>query len=215
VALARALAAKPRLLLDEPLSALDGPTRVALRRDLRGLLEQFNIPVVLVTHDHAEVLSLADHVLVMDHGRLLQSGPIHEVFSRPADLAVAKMVGVEVVQPGKILRVVEGMATVQVGRTQVVALLEEPLAGNVYVCIRPEDVVLQKGPLPPSSARNQLPGRIVALAPDGPLVRVRLDCGFELLATITKPAREELALCEGQTIIALVKAMAVHLLPRH
>ena len=217
VALARVLAPRPRLvLLDEPLSALDGPTRTALRRELRRLLEQFNTPVVLVTHDHTEALALADHVLVMGRGGVLQSGPIDEVFSRPAGPEVARMVGIEVIVPGRVLRVAEGMATVEVGRAHVVAPAEGAIEGhvNVYVCIRPEDVVLQRGPVPPSSVRNHLGGRIVSVRPDGPLVRVQVDCGFELLATITRTASDELGLQEGQAIIASIKAAAIHLLPR-
>jgi molybdate transport system ATP-binding protein len=215
VALARALARKPRLLLlDEPLSALDGPTRTELRRELRQLLKQFGIPVVVVTHDQTEAISLADRVLVMDRGRMAQSGSVAEVFGHPANLSVARMVGVENVLPGKVRSVSEGMATVEVGKATVLAAVEEPVEGNVHVCIRPEDVLLQRGPLPQSSARNHLAGTVVSLAVDGPLVRVKLDCGFELTATITKPALEEMGLRETHPVTVLVKAVAIHLLQR-
>ncbi|MCY2930771.1 MAG: ABC transporter ATP-binding protein [Planctomycetota bacterium] len=215
VALARALARKPRLLLlDEPLSALDGPTRTELRRELRPLLKQFDIPVVLVTHDHTEALSLADRVLVMDRGVIVQSGPAGEVFGHPASLSVARLVGVENVLAGVVRGVSEGLATVQVGLARLLAVVEEPVEGDVHVCIRPEDVLLQKGPLPQSSARNHLPGTVVSLAIDGPLVRVTLDCGFELTATITRPALEDMAVRETHGVTALIKATAIHLLPR-
>ncbi len=215
VALARALASKPRLLLlDEPLSALDGPTRTELRRELRQLLRQFCIPVVIVTHDQTEAISLADRVLVMDRGQVVQSGAVADVFGHPANLSVARMVGVENVLSGKVRSVAEGMATVQVGKALILAAVEEPVEGNVHVCIRPEDVLLQKGPLPQSSARNHLAGTVLSLAVDGPLVRVKLDCGFELTATITKPALDEMGLQETHSVTALVKAVAIHLLQR-
>jgi molybdate transport system ATP-binding protein len=215
VALARALARTPRLLLlDEPLSALDGPTRTELRRELRQLLRKFDIPVFIVTHDQTEAISLADRVVVMDRGHVVQSGQVAEVFGHPANLAVARMVGVENVLQGKVRGVSQGLATVEVGKATVLAAVEEPVEGNVHVCIRPEDVLLQQGPLAQSSARNHLAGRVVSLTVDGPLVRVKLDCGFELTATITKPALEEMGLRETHSVTALVKATAIHLLQR-
>ena len=92
VALARAVAGRPRLLLlDEPLSALDTPTRRELRGELRRLLQTLAIPTLLVTHDPADVQALADRVVVLDHGRVLQAGAAAEVFARPADQQVARL----------------------------------------------------------------------------------------------------------------------------
>ena len=215
VALARALARKPRLLLlDEPLSALDGPTRAELRRELRQLLKQFDIPVVLVTHDQTEALSLADRVVVIDQGVVAQSGAVGDVFGHPANLSVARMVGVENVLPGRVRSISEGLAAVEVGKATLFAVVKEPVEGDVHVCVKPEDLLLQKGPLPQSSARNHLAGTVVSLATDGPLVRVKLDCGFEMTATITKPALDEMGLRENHSVTVLVKATAIHLLQR-
>jgi molybdate transport system ATP-binding protein len=103
VALARALIRRPQLLLlDEPLSALDGPTRLRLRGDLRELLKQLRIPTVLVTHDRTEAMALGDQFIVMDGGRVVQRGSVQEVFSRPTSLAVAGIVAMETVQPGQV-----------------------------------------------------------------------------------------------------------------
>src|SRR5207302_1799877 len=116
VALARTLARRPRLLLlDEPLAALDGPTREQLRPELRQRLAAFGAPAVVVTHDRTEAITLADHLVVMDQGRVVQQGPAAEVFTRPAGLAVARIVGTETVVPGQIVAVADGLATVQVG----------------------------------------------------------------------------------------------------
>lgn len=101
VALARALVCRPRLLLlDEPLSALDAALREELRGELRRLLAACDIPVFLVTHDRTEALALGDELIVMSGGAVRQSGPMLEVFNRPADAEVAKIVGVETLQPG-------------------------------------------------------------------------------------------------------------------
>jgi molybdate transport system ATP-binding protein len=99
VALARALVCRPRLLLlDEPLSALDVPTRGELRRQLRQWLEELRMPGILVTHDRIEALALGDQLVVLDAGKVRQRGQVHEVFSRPADLGVARIVGVDTVE---------------------------------------------------------------------------------------------------------------------
>ena len=94
VALARTVASRPRLLLlDEPLSALDAPTRAELRRDLRQLLAGWAIPTLIVTHDPTEVVAFADEVIVLSNGRVLQHGPVQEVFTNPIDGEVRRIVG--------------------------------------------------------------------------------------------------------------------------
>jgi molybdate transport system ATP-binding protein len=215
VALARALVTRPRLLLlDEPLSALDADIRERLRQELRRLLRELGTPVVLVTHDRVETLALGDHVVVMDRGTVCQSGPVHEVFSRPSDQAVARIVGIDTVEPGKVLHVAEGLATVAVGSVELVALAEELVGGDVYACIRAEDVILEKDAATHTSARNRLSGQIRALSREGPMVRLSLACGFPLTALITRQACDELALQEGERVTALIKAPAIHLVPR-
>jgi molybdate transport system ATP-binding protein len=215
IALARALIRRPRLLLlDEPLSALDAPLREQLRRELRRLLAQFDIPVVLVTHDRVEAIALADHVVIMDDGAVRQSGPVDEVFSHPADLTVAQIVGVETVHRARVVEVNDGLATVTIGDATLVAVAPENACDEAYVCIRAEDVILQRGAGGPSSVRNRLKGRITSIVPEGPLLRVVLNCGFELTALITRPAGEELGLRAGEEVTASVKAFAVHLISR-
>jgi molybdate transport system ATP-binding protein len=216
VALARALIRRPRmLLLDEPLSALDGPTRLRLRGDLRQLLKQLGIPTVLVTHERTEALALGDQLVVMDRGKIVQRGPVHEVFSRPASLAVASIVAMETVQPGRVLESEEGLVSVMTGQTKLVSL-SSPLAigSEVYVCIRAEDVILIKGETARSSSRNSLRVRVVKLTAEGVVVRIDLDGGFPLAAILTKQACEELALKPGEQVTALIKAPQIHLIPR-
>jgi len=215
VALARALATEPRvLLLDEPLSALDTPTREPLRRELRRVLSRCGIPTLLVTHDRIDALTLGDRMLVIADGRIRQAGPVHEVFSRPADLAVARSVGMETVTPGRVRARAQGLLTVEVGRARLSVYDPGDVEGSVFVCIRAEDVVLERGALSQMSARNHLGGRVVALNPEGLLCRVTVDCGFVLAALITRSAREDLGLAVGETVTAVVKATAIHLIPR-
>jgi molybdate transport system ATP-binding protein len=215
VALARVLARRPRLLLlDEPLSALDEVLRQELRWELQRVLEDSGIPVLLVTHDRIEAIALADEVVVMEGGGVLQTGPVQEVFTRPSDLSVARIVGVETVVPARVLRIEDGLATMDVAGVSLVAVTPEHLEKEAHVCIRAEDVLLQRNVTGTVSARNQLRARVTAVTPEGPLVRVGLDCGFFLTALVTRPACEELALKTGEWVFALIKAPSVHLVPR-
>lgn len=101
VSVARAMARGPRLLLlDEPFSALDAPVRDELRRELRRLQLQTGLSSVLVTHDPEEAALLADEVIVMDHGRVLQAGPLPEVYARPASPQVARLLGIQNLREG-------------------------------------------------------------------------------------------------------------------
>ncbi len=215
VALARALLASPQLLLlDEPLASLDAPLKAKILPYFARIRDEFRVPMLCVTHDRLEALALADEIIVLAGGKVLQAGPILEVFNRPTSPEVAKLVGVETVLPGVITGTLEGLATVEINGTKLTAVAPETPATNVFVCIRGEDVILQRDTGTVSSVRNQLAARVTALRSEGALVRVELDAGFPLSAIITRPAGQELALREGQPIAALIKAPAVHLLPR-
>lgn len=216
VALARAIVRQPRLLLlDEPLSALDVPTRLRLRGELRRLLLHLEIPTVLVTHDRMEALALGDDMVVLDNGQLVQQGPVNEVFSRPANVDVAGILAFETVQVGRVLKAENGLIAVGIGARSLTAVDSQCLGGadEVYVCIRAEDVILVAGAAA-TSARNHLAGIVKSFIQEGPLVRVELDCGFALAALLTKQSCEEMGLTAGMSVTALVKAPHIHLIPR-
>ena len=185
-----------------------------MRRELRQFLRSVSIPSVVVTHDRVDALTLGDRMAVLSGGYIRQVGPVHEVFSRPVDLAVAASVGVETVAPGDIVGSANGLVTVRVGDSRIVAAQADMVAGSVFVCIRAEDVILESSPRGDVSARNQLTGRVTAVQTEGGVVRVTVDCGFSLSALITRPACDELRLTEHSSVTAVVKATAVHLIPR-
>jgi len=216
VALARALCRRPRLLLlDEPLSALDTPTRETLRSELRDLLRAGGVPAIAVTHDRSEALALGDRVGVMVGGAVRQLGPTLEVFDRPADESVARILGVETVMPATVLEAARGLLRLRVGRAELAAVGDHPVGASVIISIRAEDVILLGASVDTAvaaSARNRLPGRVVSIEPAGPLVRVRIDCGFPLVAAVTRPAIDELDLGPGASVAAMVKAPAVHVI---
>ncbi|KAA5541361.1 ABC transporter ATP-binding protein [Roseiconus nitratireducens] len=220
VALARALVRRPRLLLlDEPLSALDANLRDRLRPALRRMLAGFGIPVVMVTHDRVEAMSLADEIVVMRGGRIEQRGSVDEVFTRPRDRTVAQIVGIETIETGVIRELANGIATVEVHGVCLQAVSPRESTRMVHVCIKGEDVTLQRGrdgsgeSAGAVSSRNRLSGTVTAVTPEGPLVRVALDCGIRLTSLVTRPACEELALQVGDPVTAWIKASAIHLIP--
>jgi molybdate transport system ATP-binding protein len=216
VALARALARRPRLLLlDEPLGALDAPTRETLRGELRRMLVASGVPAIVVTHDRTEALVLGDEVAIMADGAMLQVGPIVDVFDHPADEAVARIVGVETVAEARVIDSSGGLLSLAVGTAELLAIGEQPVGAGVMVSIRAEDVaVLVEGSEGHGavSARNLLPGTVTGLEPAGALVRVRIDCGFPLVAAITRPAVAELGIAPGLRVTAIIKAPAVHVI---
>ena len=215
VALARAIARRPQLLLlDEPLTALDAPTRARLRKDLRTLLIQLAIPSVIVTHDWTEALALGDDMAVIDHGRVLQTGKPQDVFSRPTNAEIARVVGVETVVQGTVREIRDELATVQVGTVDVTAMASPGLDSDVFVCIRAEDVTLELSGSAETSARNHLRGTVQSVTPLGALVQVTVDCGFLLTALVTRSALSELRVAVGSEVRAAFKAGSVHLIPR-
>jgi molybdate transport system ATP-binding protein len=216
VALARALLASPKILLfDEPLASLDAPLKSKIIPYLARIRDEFRIPMLYVTHDRFEALALADDIVVLEEGKVGQSGPVLEVFTRPTSGEIARIVGVETFQPGRIIRVDEGLATVMIHQVELTAPAPGGASRDVFVCIRGEDVILQReAAASAGSVRNRLPARIVSVRAEGALLRIELDAGFPLFALVTRPASAELALREGETVTALVKASSIHLVPR-
>ncbi len=141
VALARALATSPGLLLlDEPLSALDARVREHLRREIRALQQKLNITTIMVTHDQEEALTMADRVVVMNGGRIEQSGNPFEVYREPATRFVAGFVG----QGNFLPAVADGPAALLLGNTRLSLPAPHRLANGakVELFIRPEGVIL-------------------------------------------------------------------------
>jgi molybdate transport system ATP-binding protein len=115
---------------------------------------------------------------------------------------------------GRVIGVTGGLADVSIGSAILKALDPGFSTSEVLVCIRAEDVLLERDPGGASSARNHLASTVVSVQSDGPLARVVVDCGFPLAALVTRQSREELGLDQGTAVTAVVKAPSVHLVPR-
>ena len=170
VALARALAIQPRLLLlDEPLSALDQPTREDMRALLQQLLTQLKIPAAHVTHDRDEALSIADDLAVIVTGQLRQTGPAARVAAEPADPDVARLLGWSELGHGTA----DG-ATARIGQLAL-GNIGAGLSGPVQVFYRPEDVQLSQATAE-TPADTSLTARVERIVPTRPLARITLRC---------------------------------------
>lgn len=216
-ALARALVLRPELLLlDEPFSALDQPTREALISELARILREERMTTVLVTHDRGEALAMADRVAVMMRGEILQVDETSRLFRAPLSEEIARFVGVETILDCRVLSVQPGLAVLDAGGQKIEVAAEVTQGDGVRLCLRPEDVTLMapEAAHPTSSSRNHLPGTITRLIPAGPHIRAVVDCGFSLVALVTRRSVDELGLTEGAPVIAAFKATAPHVI-RH
>jgi molybdate transport system ATP-binding protein len=216
VAIGRALLSQPSLLfMDEPLSALDTSRRAEILPYLARLKARFALPIVYVTHSLAEVVRLADQLVVLDAGRVAAQGPLADVLSR-GDLpllsgradAAATADGVVAEHFGE-----RGLSRIRIGEVDLFApRLHQPLGDAVRIVVLARDVLLARVRPEAISARNILPGRVAGLAarPDGSvMVRVTLDGGPALLAAITADAVQSLKLATGEPVWAVLKSVAV------
>jgi molybdate transport system ATP-binding protein len=206
VALARALAIEPRLLLlDEPLAAVDVQARAQLRRDLRKHLASFSGIRLLVTHDPLEAFALADRVIVLEHGRIVQSGTPAAVTARPRSRWVADLAGVNLFRG----HAGGGRVTLEGGGELVVA---DPFAGDVFAVVHPRAVTLLRA-RPDGSPRNVWRGPIAEVDVEGTVARVRVATTPAIVAEVTMAAVEALELVPGEDVWVTVKATEIVLYP--
>ncbi|MFI6477492.1 ABC transporter ATP-binding protein [Nonomuraea sp. NPDC050663] len=205
VALARALAVRPGLLLlDEPLAALDAHTRLEVRSQLRRHLAQFDGATVLVTHDPLDAMVLADRLVVVENGSVVQQGAPAEVARRPRTDYVARLVGLN------LYRGVADGHRVEVGELLLSAA--DAMEGAVFVAFPPAAVALYRT-RPDGSPRNVWQARIDGVERHGDNMRVHLSGPVSAFADITPAAVSELDLTPGQEIWASVKATETHAYP--
>jgi len=216
-ALARSLVASPRLLLlDEPLSALDAPTKSALIADLRAWNVAHEIPILYVTHSREEVFALGERVLALEDGRVLAQGTPRDVLEAPRRERMAQLAGFENLFDARVLELHEDQGTMLAQIDRSAAALEIPLGhakpgALVRVAIRAGDILLASEAPQGLSARNILSGTIAALEPRGTLVEATVDCGARFVVHVTPGACQSLGLTVGQRTWLIVKTHSCHL----
>jgi len=232
VALARTLVTDPAvLLLDEPLAALDAPTKAKIIDDLRAWNEAHRIPILYVTHSREEVFALGEGVIVLDAGRIVAQGTPHEVMTAPRQETVAQLAGfenifdatVEAVHPERgtmICRIVSDPLPSHGAGSPV--MIETPLVragvgSKLRVGIRAGDVLLATSPPQGLSARNLIPGHITSLEQHDVIVTARVNCGdaigsVEMEVHLTLAARDSLQLAPGKEVWLVIKTHSCHLM---
>ncbi len=207
VALARALVTEPALLLlDEPLAAADVATATTLRRDLARHLATFPGVRILVTHDALEAMTLAERLVVVEDGRVVQHGTPDEITARPRTEYVARLVGTNLYRG-------RATGTGVVLRDHDVTLTTAAAArGDVLAVVAPRAVALHRD-RPAGTPRNVWPGTIDAVEPLGDRARVRVAAPLPVVAEVTAASVRALALRPGERVWLSLKATEIDVYP--
>jgi molybdate transport system ATP-binding protein len=206
VALSRALATRPKLLLmDEPLSALDAGTRAEVRRDLKNGLADFGGVQLIVTHDPAEAMALADRLVVVEQGKIVQIGNRTDITVRPRSAYVATFAGVNLFRGTASGHEVK----LRGGRCLVVP---DACEGDVFATVHPRAITLHRLP-PDGSASNVWCGKVASIDESGETVRILVDCDHPVVAEITVHALTKLGIATGSEVWASAKATELRTYP--
>jgi molybdate transport system ATP-binding protein len=214
VALARAIVCRPQLLLlDEPTANLDAHARRTFRHDMEGIVRGAASAAVLITHDPADAFALADRVVVLEGGSIVQRGTPAELLAAPATPFVAAFTGAEILLDGIVAAALDELVEVDVSggiRLQAVAATRLAPGTRVHIAYRPEDIVLEPAAaVSATSARNRLLLRVAGITPTAGLARVRLCGPPDLIALVTRSSAGELGLAAGVEVAARVKVSAL------
>jgi molybdate transport system ATP-binding protein len=218
VALGRALLSQPKLLLmDEPLSALDRTTKEEILPYLERIHASLAIPVFYISHDVAEVERLADHIVLLDRGKVVASGPLRDIQNNPTS-PLARLPEAGVTLDCKILeqRSDYGLTKLMVnGGTLLVPAVEGAIGEHRRARIAASDVSLARGAAGASTILNSLQGRVLSAERDG-LYQVNVSIGLgddgtgdRILSHITRMSWDTLELSEGSQIVAQIKSIAL------
>ena len=204
VALARALATDPRLLLlDEPLAAMDASARAELRRGLSRHLAAFPGTCLVITHDPIEAMTLGDQLVVLEAGRVVQSGTPEELSTHPRSRYVAQLLGLNLYR-GRA----EQRSVVLANGRRLIAADPVPETGDVFAVIPPRAVALHRV-LPEGSPRNVWEGTVEDLDAIGNHVRAHVSGELPIIAEVTPGAVASLHLDDGGPVFVAVKAVEV------
>ena len=205
VALARALATEPQLLLlDEPLSALDPTTREAVTGELARHLAEAGVPSLVVTHAYQEAAVLAERIVVVESGKVVQDGSPHQLLDSPASRFVADFAGINYLAGeahGRSVRLANGQRVSTV----------DPAQGPVAVLVAPWDLTLSLVEPEGASTLNHLRGRVGQVTMLGNRARVTVG---DLTAEVTPESVHRLGIRPGDPLVATWKATSTRVVPR-
>jgi len=215
VAIARAIVTGPEvLLLDEPTANLDPVSASKIEDLIADIIRKDTITVIMTTHDMTQGQRLADRISVMVNGEIVQTGDPRNIFTTPHNRTVAELVGMENILDGAVITNDGEMSTIDINGTEIEAVADFDIGTAVSVCMRPEDITVALSRTS-TSARNSLAGEVTWAVSTGPLCRVEIDCGFKLVALVTKRSAEEMGLKKGARIYANFKVVSIHVIRRN
>ena len=210
MALARALITKPEiLLLDEPLSALDAESREEIRNQLNDTHQKLNITILHVTHDFEEAMSLADNIVVINQGKIMQRVKLSEIFYHPASEFVARFTMARNIFEGKIV----GQEKDKIKYSNITGSRFPALSDKLtarYAVIRPEmiQVTLEK----PMTTPNTFPGIVKSIVDRGANILLTIDCQPEFECLLPRQQFENMALSTGKQVYISFLPSSVHLI---
>jgi molybdopterin-binding protein len=213
ISLAQVLVTSPRLiLLDEPLSHVDAPTRDRLRIELRSILRKQHVPTVYVTHFEDDIYALADTVSILNNGK--QEGPrsLKQLFNAPQSKLsfLSKVTSDANYIAGQVIKSENGLTSFKVGNNIFNTLGKFPIGTEIGVILRPEDIILTKEKIK-TSARNMILVQVTQITHMSNLVDIHLRIdGLELISRITRLAMKELEIKLNDSIYVVFKASAPH-----
>lgn len=196
---------------------LDTQTRDQIREELLSFLRALSIPAIFVTHDRTDAMALADKIVVLRDGVIMQSGPAADIFRKPANSFVARFVGIENILDGRVTEISGGLATLAVGNWML--RVSAPIRSNgtvksVSLGVRAEDVMVRSphADQPSSHGINQFEGRVIGLHALGPLLAIHIDCGFPLKAYLLGPQARAMNIYVGGLFTIEIAADAIHIM---
>jgi molybdate transport system ATP-binding protein len=209
------------VLLDEPLASLDRGLKRNILPFLCRIRQRFALPMLIVSHDLEDLLSLTDSIMLIDHGQLRGHGSVADLAQNPDTLELLHDCGLVFAVPGQLRdRDDQGLAWIRPHGASECSLAtgncEAGIGDQVDILIRPEDLVLARPGLEAQlSLTNRIAGTITAITRSAQRCLVSIDAGFTvpLLAEVTERAIERLSLREGDAVLALCKAQALHARP--
>jgi molybdate transport system ATP-binding protein len=216
-ALARALATRPSLLLmDEPFAAVEEPLRDILRAELMRIHKKFEIPVILVTHDLAQALTLANQLIVIENGISVQSGPSEEVYRSPSHPSVASLLGMSNIMRGTIVENRESSAIAKIDGSDL--MLEIPTrkqpGSEVLLGFHPEAITLLSVASEDTKS-NALEGKVLEARTLGIDHSVSFEIGtVQVEVRLTHRDYRELDIRPGHRLIASIRPTDIHIFPK-
>ena len=213
VALARALAREPELLLlDEPTSALDAVSKAQVVDELSGFVRRFSVPALVASHD-PDLARVADWVVVLEGRRVVQEGTPLVVFSQPATLATARLVGFKTLYPARVLGTEPCLIETPFGRMRAGCGAGFSPGDEVVLAVRSEEVILVREDRPRDRIENPVEARIRRMVGEGIAVRLLLEAAAPIEVVLPRHVADRLPLAEGRAVTVAFKRRYMHLLP--